>query len=79
LIRVLLKIVVRADFEDEVAQVLGRHLDGDVNPLSGGVLPSHDAGVAPDATYRVCHGLRLRKYIVFIFESVLTTFESIVF
>ena len=61
MIRVLLKIVAWTDFEDEVAQVLGRHLDGDVDPLAGAILPSHDAGVAPGATYHTTNGNNLYR------------------
>jgi hypothetical protein len=50
LIRILLKVVARANLEEEVSQVLSRHLDRHVDPLAGLVLPSDDPRIAPGAT-----------------------------
>ena len=71
LIRVLLEDVARTDFEDEVAQVLGRHLDGDVDPLAGAVLSCHDPCVAPHAT---CNMPMLVCIMSFVTRNVLNYF-----
>jgi hypothetical protein len=47
LVGILLPVVAWANLEDEVAEVLRRHFNGDVDPLAGHVLARDDASVAP--------------------------------
>jgi hypothetical protein len=50
LVRILLPVVAGANLEDEEAEVLGGHFDGDIDPLAGHILTGNDASVAPKAS-----------------------------